>query len=90
MAVLIILACRGIVRRFLVRLCKSNNIFLNCHIIRTKNDHERLAMPLRLRRTAPGDLGDPIKRMYLQNYNFYCDFTRLSGNYLYICAQKYN
>ena len=34
------LACRGIVRRFLVRLCKSNNIFLNCQIIRTKNDHK--------------------------------------------------
>ena len=34
------LACRGIVRRFLVRLCKSNNIFLNCKIIRTKNDHK--------------------------------------------------
>ena len=27
-------------RRFLVRRCKSNNIFLNCQIIRTKNDHE--------------------------------------------------
>ena len=44
------LACRGIVRRFLVRLCKSNNIFLNCQIIRTKNDHEHSAMLLRLRR----------------------------------------
>ena len=32
------LACRGILRRFLVRLCKRNNIFLNCQIIRTKND----------------------------------------------------
>ena len=50
------LACRGIVRRFLVRLCKSNNIFLNCQIIRTKNDHERSAMPLRLRRTVTGNL----------------------------------
>ena len=28
------------VRRFLVTLCKSNNIFLNCQIIRTKNNHE--------------------------------------------------
>ena len=34
------LACRGILRRFLVRLCKSNNKFLNCQIIRMKNDHE--------------------------------------------------
>ena len=34
------LACRGIVRRFLVRLCKSNNIFLYCQIIRRKNDHK--------------------------------------------------
>ena len=50
------LACRGIVRRFLVRLCKSNNIFLNCQIIRTKNDHERSAMPLRLRRTVTGEI----------------------------------
>ena len=50
------LACRGIVRRFLVRLCKSNNIFLNCQIIRRKNDHERSAMPLRLRRTVTGEI----------------------------------
>ena len=50
------LACRDIVRRFLVRLCKSNNIFLNCQIIWTKNDHERSAMSLRLRRTVTGEI----------------------------------
>ena len=51
---LTILACRGILRRFLVRLCKSNNIFLYCQIIRKKNDHQRSSL-LALQSKVPGD-----------------------------------